>query len=269
MRGSARSGPPGGQRRDLGGGHRGDRRAPAGERVAVEGGQQLAAAAQVLGAVREQDRGRAGERLEHGRARAAVQHGRVGGEHAPDRLGVGDEHHRRVRPRDADGERVAVAGAAAAQERRRPGDPLDRLQRGGLAGTGRQRHAAHDRRACVYLEGLAAAEAGLRRVPVADGRLVEQPAEVDLLAAEQRGEVDQAALEVAHDHVELLQVVEAERHLERRGGVLAARVGAAGQLGERGELGVEALVRQRRRASRIRRTMRPTRSIFALASSTV
>ncbi len=138
---------PAGHVRDLGARELGDRRAPAGRRLAVEGGQQLAAAAQVLGAVGEQDRGRAGERLQHRRARAAVELLRPGGEHAPDRLRVGHEHHRRVRPRDADRERVAVAGAAAAQERRRPGDPLDRLQRGRLARSRRQRHAAHGRRA--------------------------------------------------------------------------------------------------------------------------
>ena len=131
--------------RDLGARHRRDGLAPAGERLAVEGGQQLAPPAQVLGAVREQDRRRAGERLQHGRAGAAVQHAVVGGEDPPDLGRVGDQHHRRVRPRHADGERVAVARAAAAQERGRPRDPLDRLQRGRLAGSGRQRHAAHCR----------------------------------------------------------------------------------------------------------------------------
>jgi hypothetical protein len=108
----------------------------------VEGGQELAAPAQVLRAVREQDRRRAGERLEHRRARAALQLAVARREDPADLAGVGHEHHRRVRPRHADRERVAVAGAAAAQERGRADDPLDRLQRGGLAGSGRQHRAA-------------------------------------------------------------------------------------------------------------------------------
>src|SRR4051812_49977659 len=52
-----------------------------------------------------------------------------------------------------------------------------------------------------------AAEAGPDRVPVADGRLIHQPAQVDLVAAEQRREVDQPPFEVADDHVHLLQAV--------------------------------------------------------------
>jgi hypothetical protein len=48
---------------------------------------------------------------------------------------------------------------------------------------------------------------------VADGRLVEEPAQVDLAPVDHGGEVDQASLEVADDDLEPLEAVEAEREL--------------------------------------------------------
>src|SRR5204862_4346056 len=76
----------------------------------------------------------------------------------------------------------------------------------------------------------------------ADRRLAAQPAELDLLAGEQRRAVDDAPFEGAHDDVELLDGVEAGSHLERSARVLTAGPGAAGQLGEAGERLVEALL---------------------------
>src|SRR4051812_26912734 len=82
------------------------------------------------------------------------------------------------------------------------------------------------------------AEAGLARGPGAAGRLAHQPAQVALVAAEQRREVDQPPIEIPDDYVHLLQLVESERQLERRGGVLDARPGTAGELCQGGELAV-------------------------------
>ena len=56
--------------------------------------------------------------------RSALRRRRVD---ALDRLGIGDQHHRRVRPQRAQRERLAVARRAAAQQVGRPHDPLDRL----------------------------------------------------------------------------------------------------------------------------------------------
>ena len=119
--------------------------APARERVAVE--RRAAAAGAGAGA-----RGRAARGSSVGPANGSSTveleppcSVPIRGEDAPDRLRVGHEHHRRVRPRDADRERLAVARLAAAQQRGRAGDPLDRLQRERLARSGRQRHAAHCR----------------------------------------------------------------------------------------------------------------------------
>ena len=62
----------------------------------------------------------------------------IGGVHGAHGVGMPDEHERRVVEGEADGERLAVGGRAAAQERRRPHDPLQGLQRGRLARPGRQ-----------------------------------------------------------------------------------------------------------------------------------
>ena len=129
IRGSVRSGRPGAQRATSAAASARDRRAVRLHPLAVERRQHQLALAQVLLAAREQDRARAGERLEHGRARAAAQHVRRRGVDALDRLGVGDEHHRRVRPQRAQRERLAVARGAAPQQVGRPRDPLDRLRR--------------------------------------------------------------------------------------------------------------------------------------------
>src|SRR6478735_5787874 len=64
------------------------------------------------------------------------------------------------------------------------------------------------------IQGFAAGEARLDRVPVRDRRLVEQPAQVDLAAVEHRREVDEAAVEVADDDVEPLERLEPERHVD-------------------------------------------------------
>ena len=62
---------------------------------------------------------------------------------ALDRLGVGDEHHRRVGPQRPQRERLAVARGAAAQQVGRPRDPLDRLQRRRRGGPGREHVRAY------------------------------------------------------------------------------------------------------------------------------
>src|SRR5215468_8970040 len=58
--------------------------------------------------------------------------------------------------------------------------------------------------------------AGLGCVPVADLGLVDLPAQIDLAPVAQGGEVDQAGLEVAHEQVELLEALEAERRGDGR-----------------------------------------------------
>src|SRR3954471_2995347 len=58
--------------------------------------------------------------------------------------------------------------------------------------------------------------AGLRGVPLPDLRLVDLPAQIDLAPVAQGGEVDQPGLQVAHQQVELLELLEAERRLHRR-----------------------------------------------------
>ena len=106
-----------------------DGRRPALQRLAVEGRQHEPALPEVLVAVQDQDRVAAHERLEEVRRVPALEHvgrGRVG---ALDLLGVAREHHRRVRPRRPDGERLAVASLRAAEEVRGAHDPLDRLER--------------------------------------------------------------------------------------------------------------------------------------------
>ena len=77
------------------------------------------------------------------------------------------------------------------------------------------------------LERLATGEPGVRLVPEADLVLVEQPAEVDLLAVPDRGEVDQPAVDVPHDDVDRLQLAQRAAELDERKRDGAARVGAA------------------------------------------
>jgi hypothetical protein len=120
----------------------GHRLAPAGQRLAVEGRQHELALAHVLLAVEHEDRARAGERLQERGARARVELRRVGGVDALDLRRVRGEDHRPVRPREPERERLAVARLGAAHERGRPRDPLVGLERGRLAGPGRQ-HGTH------------------------------------------------------------------------------------------------------------------------------
>src|SRR5262245_26971479 len=74
--------------------------------------------------------------------------------------------------------------------------------------------------------------AGLRRVPLPDLRLVDLPAEVDLAPIAQRGEVDQAGLEVANEQIELLELLEPERRIHGRARPEAAGPRAARHIGE-------------------------------------
>src|SRR5919204_3077615 len=76
--------------------------------------------------------------------------------------------------------------------------------------------------------------AGLGGVPVAHGRLLDVPAQVDLAPGAQGGEVDQPGLEVAHDHVERLELLEPERRGDDRLGPPAPAVRAARDLGQSG-----------------------------------
>ncbi len=106
-------------------------------RVAVERRQHQLALAQVLGAVEDQDRARA-RRTARGSS-SSRRRGRTSAGAVNTRAhvgGVGDDDHRRVGPRRAERERLAVAGGAAAQQRRRPREPLPGLEggRGGRAG---------------------------------------------------------------------------------------------------------------------------------------
>ena len=121
------------------------RRPPARERLAVERRQHQAALLQMLLAVEHEDRARAGERLQEGRAGAGVQLVGRGGVDALDLGRVGGEDHRRVRPREPQRERLAVARLRASHQRRRPRDPLVGLERGRRARAGRERHESHHR----------------------------------------------------------------------------------------------------------------------------
>ncbi len=112
--------------------------AVAGDPLAGEGGEHEPPDAQVLGAVGEEDRARAGHGAQRPWARAALGDRRIGRVHRAHGLGMPDEDQRRVVEGEADGERLAVGGRAAAQEGRRAHDPLQGLQRGRLARPGRQ-----------------------------------------------------------------------------------------------------------------------------------
>ena len=79
-----------------------------------------------------------GHRAQRPGARAALGDRRVGRVDRAHGLGMPDEHQRRVVEGQADGERLAVRGRAAAQEGRRARDPLQGLQRGRLARAGRK-----------------------------------------------------------------------------------------------------------------------------------
>ena len=109
-----------------------------GDPLAVEGPEHEPADAQVRVPVGEEDRARAGDERERPRARAAARDPRIGRVDRAHRVGMPDEHERRVVEGQADRERLAVAGRAAAQERRRPRHPLERLQGGRLARARRQ-----------------------------------------------------------------------------------------------------------------------------------
>ena len=142
MRSSVLIGRPGSQRASSVVGHAGHRLAPALELLAVEGRQHELALLQVLLAVEHEDRARAGERLQEGRAGAGAQLIGRRGVDALDLRRVGGEDHRRVRPRQPQRERLAVAGLGAAHQRGRPGDPLVGLERGRRRGTGWE-HGTH------------------------------------------------------------------------------------------------------------------------------
>ncbi len=111
-------------------GERGDRRPVRFHALAVERRQHELALAHVGRTVEQEDRARAGERLDDGRARAALQLLGRRGVDAPDRVGVREHDHRGVGPQRAQRERLAVARRAAPQQVGRPRDPLDRLERG-------------------------------------------------------------------------------------------------------------------------------------------
>ena len=69
---------------------------------------------------------------------------------------------------------------------------------------------------------------GLRGVPLPDLRLVDLPAQIDFAPVAQGGEVDQAGLEVAHEQVQLLELLEAERRINRGACPQTAGPGASG-----------------------------------------
>src|SRR5437763_11666539 len=79
----------------------------------------------------------------------------------------------------------------------------------------------------MYLQRPAARVARVELVPVADVVLAVDPAEVDLAAVAQRGEVDEAALEVAQDEPALDDLGDAAAQLEERLADLLARRPAA------------------------------------------
>ena len=70
------------------------------------------------------------------------------------------------------------------------------------------RRAGAPFRVARSVQRLTAAVAGLELVPVADPRLAQLPAEVGLTPIEDRGEIDQAAIDVADHDAELLQLGE-------------------------------------------------------------
>src|SRR3954454_24951935 len=90
-------------------------------------------------------------------------------------------------------------------------------------------------RGLVRVEREPARVAGLGAVPVADGGLVDLPAQVDLATVAQGGKVDQAGLEIADQQIELLEVLEPERRGDGGLGAHGAGIGAAEHIGERCE----------------------------------
>ena len=108
--------------------------------------------------------------------------------------------------------------------------------------------------------GRRPAKPGLGLVPEADlVLLVDQPAEVDLLAVAHRREVDQAALEVAQHDVDGLELADRAAQLDQRPRRLAPGVRAAGAA-RRAPRSPRALARRARPAARARRGPTPTRS---------
>ena len=87
-----------------------------------------------------------------------------------------------------------VAGAARARDARRGRRVRGRRAAPQLSWRGPSRSR---RRSLSHLQRLASGEPRVGRVPVTDLFLVEQPTQVDLLTVAQRGEVDQAPVDVA------------------------------------------------------------------------
>src|SRR3954452_13947560 len=79
-------------------------------------------------------------------------------------------------------------------------------------------------------------------MPMAHLRLVELPAEVDLVPVAQRREVDHPRLEVADQEVQRFEMFEAQRRGHCGLRACAPRVRTADDVGERREARVEALV---------------------------
>src|SRR5919202_4736543 len=86
-------------------------------------------------------------------------------------------------------------------------------------------------------EATASGEAGVELVPVLDLRLVDQPAEIDLLPVAHGGEVDEPADDVAHDDVRGPELGDRALEVERRLRDRTARRGAAARRVERGQGG--------------------------------
>ena len=86
----------------------------------------------------------------------------------------------------------------------------------------------------VLVDGPAAAEAFVDAVPVVDVGFVHAPAEIDFLAAEQRGEIDQAGVEILDQNAHLFDAF--DEIFQRLGvGVVLGfpRLGIGGVDGER------------------------------------
>src|SRR5512133_1036922 len=74
-----------------------------------------------------------------------------------------------------------------------------------------QRCQSSIRKPLAEIERFPAREALLEAVPVGDRVLADLPAQQHLLAVPQRGEVDEATVEVLHQHAEPLQLVDRAR----------------------------------------------------------
>ena len=77
--------------------------------------------------------------------------------------------------------------------------------------TARARRAGRPDHQLTELERPATREARARGVPEADFGLVDQPTQVDLFAVAKRREVDQPAVDVAHDNVDGVELVQSAR----------------------------------------------------------